>query len=86
MLYLDPLAYDACCLRRADDGAKSFLGMLLHACLRVCKTQPPAAAIVGMGVEGDRMIAPTASPKPKIRPAIESALVRGALLTYCRGG
>jgi hypothetical protein len=33
MLYLDPLAYDACCLRRADDGAKSFLGMLLHACL-----------------------------------------------------
>jgi hypothetical protein len=39
-----------------------------------------------MGVEGDRMIAPAASPKPKIRPAIESALVRGALLTYGRGG
>jgi hypothetical protein len=33
MLELNPLAYDACCSGRADSGAKSFLGMLLHTCL-----------------------------------------------------
>ena len=33
MLELNRLACDACCLGRADSGAKSFLGMLLHTCL-----------------------------------------------------
>jgi len=32
MLDLDRLACDTCCLRCVGDGAKSFLGMLLHAC------------------------------------------------------
>jgi hypothetical protein len=32
ILDMDPLACDACCLRCMDDGAKNFLGTLLHAC------------------------------------------------------
>jgi hypothetical protein len=31
MLDMDHLAGDACCLRRLGDGAKSFLGVFLHA-------------------------------------------------------
>jgi hypothetical protein len=32
ILDMAPLACDACCLRCMDDGAKNFLGTLLHAC------------------------------------------------------
>jgi hypothetical protein len=32
MLDLERLAHDAGCLRRVDDGAKSFHGMLVHTC------------------------------------------------------